>query len=460
MQRLKYILLVMLSLCVAPVLAQGGTCPAIVQSVLDNLDSTCAATGRNEACYGNLMMEAVARDGVTDFQFETVGDIEGVGDIQTMRLSALDTASEQWGVALMKLQANLPDTLPGQNITFLMFGDVEIANAVPVGSDARPMQAFYLKTGVSEPACAEAPSDGLLVQTPEGRGELTFSVNGVDMALGSTAFFRAPDGQQTVAAILEGAGGIQTANGIVPILAGTQITYDMDENFMPTGDLPSPEPYLPEALGGLPISLLERDFDPAPPLDPTQIGLITALMDNGIAPCEIAPFMPGCESLPSLLGGDLCPLNEAGEEDCSLDPYLSMFSGGFLTYQEAGGTPSDGGNDQELPPGCEPGICLADPAEACKCVLCGIQCPVETEEPASTSPVDCAADPTNPACQTNQQGGGQSNPPTDGGTAPTAVPPVVPTEVPPVEPTTDPGLCPDGSVPNPIFGCPQPPPGT
>ena len=30
----------------------------------------------------------------------------------------------------MKLQANLPDSLPGQNVTFLMFGDVQIQNAV------------------------------------------------------------------------------------------------------------------------------------------------------------------------------------------------------------------------------------------------------------------------------------------------------------------------------------------
>ena len=34
----------------------------------------------------------------------------------------------------MKLQANLPDTLPGQNVTFLMFGDVQVTNAVTSGA--------------------------------------------------------------------------------------------------------------------------------------------------------------------------------------------------------------------------------------------------------------------------------------------------------------------------------------
>ncbi|NOG50271.1 MAG: SH3 domain-containing protein [Chloroflexi bacterium] len=31
---------------------------------------------------------------------------------------------------MMRLQANLPDTLPGQNVTFVLFGDVTIEDAV------------------------------------------------------------------------------------------------------------------------------------------------------------------------------------------------------------------------------------------------------------------------------------------------------------------------------------------
>lgn len=30
----------------------------------------------------------------------------------------------------MKVQANIPDTLPGQNVTFVLFGDVQIQNAI------------------------------------------------------------------------------------------------------------------------------------------------------------------------------------------------------------------------------------------------------------------------------------------------------------------------------------------
>ena len=36
----------------------------------------------------------------------------------------------EWGVSLMQLQANLPDTLPGQNVTVLLFGDVTLQPAL------------------------------------------------------------------------------------------------------------------------------------------------------------------------------------------------------------------------------------------------------------------------------------------------------------------------------------------
>jgi hypothetical protein len=42
----------------------------------------------------------------------------------------MSLSDETWGVSLMRLQANLPDSLPGQNATFLLFGDVQIENAV------------------------------------------------------------------------------------------------------------------------------------------------------------------------------------------------------------------------------------------------------------------------------------------------------------------------------------------
>jgi uncharacterized protein YuzE len=120
----------------AVALAQDATCPTIVQDALAATDSACAGTGRNEACYGNISLDAQPQPGVSDFTFTKPGDLVNVAGVQTLTLSPLDQKDNTWGVALMKLQANLPDTLPGQNVTFLLFGDVEIKNAVTSNVEA------------------------------------------------------------------------------------------------------------------------------------------------------------------------------------------------------------------------------------------------------------------------------------------------------------------------------------
>ncbi|MFN8374478.1 MAG: hypothetical protein U0694_16570 [Anaerolineae bacterium] len=89
--------------------------------------------GRNEACYGNLLLSATPREDAAAFSFEQAGDRVPVADIQSLQLSAMSLTDET-GVALMALQAKLvPDTLPGQNVTVLLFGDVQVTNTVDGG---------------------------------------------------------------------------------------------------------------------------------------------------------------------------------------------------------------------------------------------------------------------------------------------------------------------------------------
>jgi hypothetical protein len=127
--------------------AQDASCPAIVREALAATDSACANTGRNEACYGNISLEAQAQPGVADFNFTEPGDLVNVAGVQTLTLTPLDQEEDTWGVALMKLQANLPETLPGQNVTFLLFGDVEIENAVSSNVEEEVVNAGEETTG-------------------------------------------------------------------------------------------------------------------------------------------------------------------------------------------------------------------------------------------------------------------------------------------------------------------------
>jgi hypothetical protein len=135
---------------VSTVAAQAD-CPTIVQHALETASSACEATGRNQACYGNITLSAVPRSGASNFVFEKAGDVVNVADVESLTLTSLDAATEQWGVALLKIQANIPDTLPGQNVTMLLFGDVQIEDSTASAS------ATETPPDTGTPAAADMP---------------------------------------------------------------------------------------------------------------------------------------------------------------------------------------------------------------------------------------------------------------------------------------------------------------
>lgn len=109
------------------VTAQTGECTPMAQSILESVKNVCSATGRDQICYGSVSIEAEPQSGAANFHFEQKGDIANVADLATLRLQALDPVDSQWGVALMKLQASLPDDAP-EDVTLLLFGNVQVAN--------------------------------------------------------------------------------------------------------------------------------------------------------------------------------------------------------------------------------------------------------------------------------------------------------------------------------------------
>lgn len=307
---LKSSALLLLMLGIAPVVIAQGVCPAIVQQALQAANELCISTGRNQACYGHLAVEAVPQPAVPQLNFDNAGDIEDVGAIQTLRLHPMDLDSESWGVAMMRLQANLPGHLPGQNVTFLLFGDVELTSAVPAedgaGADAddaqwAPMQAFLLRTGLGDAQCDQAPESGLMVQTPEGAGEVTFNINGVDVGMGSTVVFRAqPQGDLTVSTI-EGMAVLEVEDEVQPVPAGSRVRVSLDEEMRPARRLENPpEPYELNNLQNLPTNLLERPVEVAPPLTEAQISQVTQRQQNGELLCG-AEGLPACDEVPQTL---------------------------------------------------------------------------------------------------------------------------------------------------------------
>jgi LysM repeat protein len=147
-------------LCIGTVLAQADDCPAMVQNAIQAVGDLCATTGLNQACYGNLSLKAEPQAGVTDFTFNKPGDVARIANVKSLRVDPFDNVKKEWGVALMRLQANLPDTLPGQSVSFLVFGDVQLENKVD--STASPLITVASSTVLSGEPQTDAPIVGAL----------------------------------------------------------------------------------------------------------------------------------------------------------------------------------------------------------------------------------------------------------------------------------------------------------
>jgi hypothetical protein len=131
----KLSIVALLFLCITRVFAQDE-CPALVEEAIAATGEACVGVVRNQACYGNVSLTATFNPDAGEIQFEESGDIANLTDLQGIALSNLDITESTWGIALMQVQANLPDTLPGQNVTMLLFGDVEVTNAGTLGTGA------------------------------------------------------------------------------------------------------------------------------------------------------------------------------------------------------------------------------------------------------------------------------------------------------------------------------------
>mgnify|MGYP003881522405 CR=1 FL=1 len=116
-------------LTVAISLAQTS-CEVFLEQALEAVDTACVDLGRNQACYGFNRVEASFLDTVDEDFFTEPADVTEVSMIETIRTAPFNIDTNEWGVAVMVLQANMPDTLPGQNVTFILMGDTEIENAV------------------------------------------------------------------------------------------------------------------------------------------------------------------------------------------------------------------------------------------------------------------------------------------------------------------------------------------
>ena len=89
-----------------------------------------------------------------------------------------------------------------------------------------PMQAFYFRTGLSEPVCEDAPPNALVLQGPDDV-VVTLNVNGAEIRLASTVMLTQPDPNTLKLTTID---GLATMPGGLRVPGGFSMQTELDEN--------------------------------------------------------------------------------------------------------------------------------------------------------------------------------------------------------------------------------------
>lgn len=157
MSRILFVL-AMCCLLVIPILrvsaqdSNDSACPVLVENALALADDFCKTLGLNQACYGHTEVLATAWE-TDDYILNEPGELADLAMISSLATMPMDLDSGAWGVAVLLLQADLEEVLPGQAVTFVVYGETELRNAVE---------------SPTNPPCEAITTDGINVRNGPG----------------------------------------------------------------------------------------------------------------------------------------------------------------------------------------------------------------------------------------------------------------------------------------------------
>lgn len=224
-----------------PVSSQGN-CQILIDRAMQAAENSCSQMGPNKACYGNLTVEAELAPDATQ-RFSERGDVVDVGQLRRLSASPLDLEQEVWGIAVFKVLANLPRSLPGETVTILVFGNTTLTNESP------NLESFYFFSEFGRIVCDEVPFDGLMITMPDGAG-ISFIVNSTELMLMGNASLKAARNGEMEVSLFDGAGRI-TANGQEQYFgAGQRVSVQLGgpDGKDAIGPPSAPQPLSPEEM--------------------------------------------------------------------------------------------------------------------------------------------------------------------------------------------------------------------
>ena len=170
-------LFILIGVIQVAVIAQDNTCLNTVEAAFAQVGNLCDNMERNSACYGAdaVEVETFASIDTSGF-FAAPGDRTELSLLSEIVPQPLNTETGEFGIGILNLQANVPNSLPGQGVIFVLAGNTRFTNEQDEGFT--PFQSFYFLPGIGQPACYEAEPI-LTIQTPE-EATINIVLNGVD----------------------------------------------------------------------------------------------------------------------------------------------------------------------------------------------------------------------------------------------------------------------------------------
>ena len=204
----------------ATVIAQNNaSCQALIDRAIQASGNSCGGTGSNEVCYGNTTIKAELAPDATQ-RFSERGDTIAINALQRLSASPLNLNNNEWGIAVFKVIANLPRSLPGETVTMVVFGNATLDN------NSGNLESFYFTSELGQIACKKVPYDGLMITSPEGGG-IRFTINGAELTLIGNASIKAIKNGDMEVSVYKGSGRLVSNGQEQYIGAGQKVSVQL-----------------------------------------------------------------------------------------------------------------------------------------------------------------------------------------------------------------------------------------
>lgn len=157
------------------VLAQENQCDNLALQMWDDAAKNCEELGGNEACYAlnKLNVDFVNPDDLPEDYFSEPGDFAELSELENVVPVVFEPNIPEWGVSIFNIQANIPDSLPGQYVKLFLMGNVNLENGVEPDDAFVRVHSIPVETSSGSNMYYFPRSDSEFIQTVPSGVKLT-----------------------------------------------------------------------------------------------------------------------------------------------------------------------------------------------------------------------------------------------------------------------------------------------